>query len=186
MNARGAPVLASAGQYLGESHLDAAIRHLAAALAVDSVMPEATRLLTEIAYASAEREPGLWLRDAVERALRQPLTPADLHIVAARWHRMRRELVEAEQSLSRAETLGADPGVLALERARTSIADGDSAAAVAQYLQGLVGLSAKGRDLYRQDIAAIISADSLAAFDELALEDLETWLKLFWAERVSR
>lgn len=183
MNARGAPVLASAGQYLGESHLDAAIRHLAAALAVDSVMPEATRLLTRIAYASGEREPRGWLRNSVERALRQTLTPAKLHIVAARWHRMQNELSEAEERLTRAEALEADPGVIALERARTFIAAGDSASAVDQYLQGIVGLSAEGRDLYRQDIAALISPDSLAVFDQLSPPELESWLRLFWAER---
>lgn len=183
LNEADAPVLASAGQLLNESHLRAALRHLDAALAKDSAFVPARLLLAALLLPSGDRELDTWSRAAVERerTLAQPLV--ELQIVRARALRTERSYREALAEFESAVFRGGDHSLLALERARTLMALGDTAAAVATYWNGVEQLTPTGRAWYRQDLGWIVSEDSLASFDAEPLEGVSRWLQRFWAER---
>src|SRR5690606_38355979 len=138
-------------------------RHLREALARDPDFMPARRTVAELAYASGDRE----LRDDMREALAIEVTHVsplpDALIAWSRHQRERREHELAFAVLERAEALGADRSVLALERARSLASLDDLAAATRWYWEGLENLTPAGRALYRQDLEWILSPDSLAS-----------------------
>lgn len=183
MHDLGAPHLQSEGSTLGESHLAAMWRHLSAALRRDPAFMRGRLLLAELAYASGDRELHDGMLDAltVEVSRRDPLPEA---LVA--WGRHRRTAGDHAVALAifeRAGQLGADASVVALERARTLEALDRPDDARTAYWQGADGITARGRQLYRQDLGWILDDDSLAAFDAVPDGEVAGWLRRFWGER---
>lgn len=178
-----APVLASVYQRPNESHLRVAIRLLDDALDRDSTFIPARELLAALLLPSGDRELDNHSRHSVERerTLAQPLV--ELQIVRARALRTERAYREALAEFEAAVFRGGDRSLLALERARTLMALGDTVAAIATYWNGVDHLTATGRIWYRQDLGWIVSEDSLASFDAEPLEGVGLWLQRFWAER---
>ncbi len=99
--------------------------------------------------------------------------------------RTEREYDTALAVFDRAEASGGDTMRLDLERARTLRALHDSTAAVAAYWDGVTHLTPIGRQAYRFDLAWIVGADSLAAFDRLPDDSVAGWLHRFWDERAT-
>lgn len=183
LNHANAPVIGSAGQLPNESHLLAALRHLDAALGNDTTFAPARRLLATLLLPSGDRGLDRFSRRAVdrERTLDAPLV--ELQIVRARALRTERAYQEALAEFEAAVFRGGDRSLLALERARTLTALGDTAAGMAAYWAGVDHLTATGRTWYRHDLGWIVREDSLAAFDAEPLERVGAWLQRFWAER---
>lgn len=158
-------------------------RSLREALRIDPDFPEARRFLLELLVAGGDR----LLRDDQIAMLRTEVSRADPDpdalLVWGRWQRTLRNYDSALATFNRAASLGGDRSRLALERARTLRALHDSTGAVAAYWDGLAHLTPAGRALYRTDIAWIVDADSLAAFDAVPDSALARWMHAFWAER---
>jgi hypothetical protein len=178
-----APITNSAGQLEGEQHLRATFRHLAAALAADSSFLPARELLATLLFPAGDRELEEFARRAVAREMTLDAPLLDLRIVAARALRTERAYTEALATFDAAVFRGGDRALLALERARTLTALGDTTAAVAAYWHGVDRLTAAARPWYRQDLGWIVGEDSLATFDAEPLERVGSWLHRFWAER---
>jgi hypothetical protein len=183
LNNAESPILNSAGQIEAEAHLQAVFRHLDAALTSDSTFLPARRLLAELLLPGGDRELDAFARRAVlrEMTLDEPLL--DLQIVHARALRTERKYRDALATFDAAVFRGGDRAMLALERARTLTALGDTTAAVAAYWHGVDRLTAAARPWYRQDLGWIVGEDSLATFDAEPLERVGSWLHRFWAER---
>ncbi len=183
LNNAESPILNSAGQIEGEPHLRAVIRHLDAALASDSAFLPARRLLTDLLFPGGDRELDEFARRAVVREMTFDEPLLDLQIVHARALRTEGAYTEALATFDAAVFRGGDRALLALERARTLTALGDTTAAVAAYWHGVDRLTAAARPWYRQDLGWIVGEDSLATFDAEPLERVGSWLHRFWAER---
>jgi hypothetical protein len=179
----GAAISNSAGQLEGEQHLRATFRHLEAALGADSALLPARRLLAALLFPGGDRELDPFARRAVAREMSFGDPLLNLQIVHARALRTERKHREALAAFDAAVFRGGDRALLALERARTLTALGDTAAAVAAYWHGVDHLTDAARPWYRQDLGWIISEDSLASFDAEPLEHVGAWLHRFWAER---
>ncbi len=179
----GAPTTGSEGLISGETHLAAMWRHLYAALRRDGDFAPARVLLVELAYAGGDRE----LHDDMEAALAQEVSRKDplpkALVIWARQKRAQGEHAIALAILDRAGQLGADPGVVALERARCLEALDRPDDARRAYWQGADAPTADGRQLYRQDLGWILDDDSLAAFDAVPDGEMGSWLRRFWAGR---
>lgn len=179
----GAPVIQSEGSRDGEPYLQAMWRHLLEALARDQSMLRARVLLAQLSYPVGEREllPGVAEALATEASRRDALPEA---LIA--WARYKRSLREFEVALGifeAAQRHGADPSVIALERARTLVALGRTGEAVASYWQGAARLTPHGKDLYLQDLGWILLEDTLSAFAAVAPAEAPGWLRRFWGER---
>ena len=183
LNNVAAPVINSAGQIEAEAHLQAVIRHLDAALASDSTFLPARRLLAELLLPGGDRELDAFARRAVVREMTFDEPLLALQIVHARALRAERKYTDALATFDAAVFRGGDRALLALERARTLTALGDTTAAVTTYWHGVDHLTAAARPWFRQDLGWIVGEDSLAAFDAEPLERLGSWLHRFWAER---
>ena len=182
--ARGAWIeVASDGVKPGEKYRDALWRTLRESLDLDHELTAARELLVSLSIPGGDRT----LRDdqaaAFSREVARPHPDAGALVVWARHLRTTGAFDSALVYFARAEAAGADRSVIALERARTERAVGDTAGATRSYWAGLRPLSAAGRELYRFDLAWIISSDSLAAFDRLADTAVTPWLHRFWDER---
>lgn len=177
------PVIQSAGIRDGEAHLEATWRHLLEALRRDPTMLPARRLLVELTYPSGDRE----LRADTRAALQGEMDTGDplpgAMVVWARHQRINRAHEVALAIFERAEARGADPSIVALERARTLAALGRSDAASAAYWAGVARLTPEGRELYTQDLGWILDADSLQSFRMAAPGEEFGWLRRFWGER---
>ena len=179
----GAPVIQSEGAHDGEPHLQTMWRHLLEALARDPAFGRARVLLAQLSYPSGDREllPGVAEALAVEVA--RPDALADALVTWGRHKRAERQFEIALRVLDAARARGADPVVIALERARTLIALGRTAEAVAEYWRGTERPTVRGRELYRQDLGWILLDDSLATFDAVPDDEVAPWLRRFWGER---
>lgn len=179
----GAPTTGSEGLIPGETHLAAMWRHLYAALRRDADFAPARVLLVELAYAGGDRA----LHDDMLAAIAQEVSRKDplpkALVVWARQKRVERDDAIALAILERARGLGADPGVVALERARCLEALGRPDEARLAYWQGVDHPTADARQLYRQDLGWILDDDSLAVFDAVPDAELGSWLRRFWAGR---
>ena len=178
-----APVIASAGSRLGEPHVAAMWRHLLEATRRDPDLLRARILLAELAYAAGDREPPPDVREALAVEVTRRDARPEAMVAWARHQRALGATPVALAILDRAAQLGADPSVLALERARTLAALDRIDDARASYWQGLDPLTRDGHALYRQDVAWLVDADSIAAFDAVARAEVGAWLRRFWAER---
>ncbi len=183
MHDLGAPVLASQGTHLGELHLEAMWRHLLEALHRDPDFLRARSLLGELAYASGDRTLHDDMRDALAIEVSRPDPLPDALVAWGRHQRTELKYAIALAIFDRAQQIGADPSVIALERARTLEALGQSEPARAAYWAGAERLTPRGRDLYRQDLGWILDDDSLATFDAVPDGEVAGWLRRFWGER---
>lgn len=171
------------GKREGEWYQEALWRHLSDALKKDASLAESRALALSIMIAEGDRE----LRSAERAALAQLLTvphrEADLWLINGRDLRNREHYAGALHAFDSAVVGGGDASRLALERARTLRALGDTTAAVAAYWSGLAHPSAAGRRVYRIDLAWIVTSDSLADFDAAPDDSLLPFVRRFWAQR---
>jgi hypothetical protein len=178
-----APVILSAGLIEGESHVEAAWRHLHQSISTDSGFSPARSLALHVLAAEGDRE----LRGD-ERALlhlllrRRNPEPAAL-LVAARDFRTHRRHDSALVMLDRAVAAHGDLATLQLERARTLHALGDTLQARLAYWDGIAHLTPAGREMYRHDLAWIMPPDSLVLFDRIPDDSVSDWMYRVWAQR---
>lgn len=177
------PILASPGQLAGETFVEATFRHLDLALAVDSTFMPARRMLAGILLSGGDRELDKNARRALARELTLDVPLPEMQIAHGRALRNERRYGEALAAFEAAVFNGGDRSLLALERARTLTALGDTTAATTAYWQGVDHMTPAARPVYRQDLGWIVSEDSLASFDAEPLERVGSWLYRFWAER---
>jgi hypothetical protein len=174
---------ASDGMKPGEKYGEAIWRSLREALDLDQDLRPARDLLISLTLPGGDRT----LRDdqiaVFARLVARPHPDAGVLLIWARHLRTHRAFDSALAYLDRANTAGADPSVIALERARTLRATGDTAGAAQSYWAGVQQLTPAGRELYRFDLAWIISGDSLASFNALPDSAVPAWLHRFWNER---
>lgn len=179
----GAEFKLSAGAEEGEQYIDAAMRHLAAAIKADPEMPEARRLALDVLVPEGDRE----LRapeQAMLRALLARRDPeADALLVEGRRLRTALKYDNALAFFDRSLAAGGDKSRLQLERARTLQALGDSAGAGLAYWRGVEQLTPIGRESYRHDLAWILAPDTLTQFDKLPADSVSPWLRDFWVRR---
>ena len=173
----------SDGKELAEKHTDAVWRTLRLALDRDEAFPNARRFLGAHAAAGGDR----FLRPdqviALQREVRR--SDADPNALLA-WARHLRTLQDYHRAIgmfNRAGESGVDRSVLALDRARTLLAVGDTAAASAAYWAGAGQLTAAGRERYRFDLWWIAEPEDLAVFDETPDNAIQAWLQRFWNAR---
>lgn len=180
---RGAPALPGDGRREGETDITAAWRHLHHALERDSTLAEARDLLIDLTIRSGDRELDELARRAITPIVEQRDAPANAWIVLGRALRTELSHDSALAAFDSAAARGGDRSVIALERARTLVALGDSNRGVAAYWDGARSLTAAGRSLYRQDLEWIVSTDSILGFDSTVGADATVWLRRFWGER---
>lgn len=173
----------SDGQLQGESHVEAAWRHLRDALKRDATSPDARRPAIELFVAAGDRELPSVQQQAFNRLIAAGTPEADLLLVFGRLLRTRRQFDSSVAAFDRALAAGGDRSRLQLERARTLRSLGDSAGAVAAYWDGARRPSSIGRTAYRTDLAWILPPDSLTGFDAAQGDSLLPWLTTFWAMR---
>lgn len=178
------PVIDSDGKRVGDDHQEALWRQLDLALELDPAFLPARTLAVHYLERSGDRD----LRPAMQRilarevALDAPLP--DALLVEGRAERIAGHDSLAVVAFRRAATLGSDRSVIDLELARSLATLGDTAAARQRYWAGLDSLTPRGRELYRNDFAWILDADSLRSFDRAAERGrLRDWALRFWAER---
>ncbi|MES2303927.1 MAG: hypothetical protein V4558_00370 [Gemmatimonadota bacterium] len=174
---------ASPGQMEGESDAAAVWRHLRNALKRDPDALPARQLAIELLVRSGDRELPSVQQQLLDGLLRSATPEADALLVLGRTLRGREHYDSALQAFVRSGMRGGDGSRLALERARTLRAMGDSVGAAAAYWSGLAPLSFTGRVAYRTDLAWIVGSDSLAAFDTMPTDSIRPWLERFWARR---
>lgn len=177
------PLRASAGAVEGEQHLEAATRHLRAALERDPDLRQARQLLVDLTLPSADRTLRADVREAIAREVSRPDALPGALVVWARHLRAERQYDSALATFNRAGDAGFDPSVLGLERARTLTALGRPRVGRDAYWEGVARLTEAGRQALRQDLGYILTTDSLASFDAVAPADVEAWLRRFWGER---
>ncbi len=181
---RQAPVINAEGKREGEDHQEAMWSQLDRALAADSGFPPARRLAMHLLERAGDRDLRDVTRRVLERELRRPDALADALRAGARAARSAGDDSLALTLLREAERRGTDRGVVALERARTLAALGDSMAAGTTYWDGARQASPATLELYRADLAWILDADSLASFDRATRRGgVQGWLERFWASR---
>jgi hypothetical protein len=174
---------ASDGIKPGERYGEALWRSLRESLDLDHDLRPARDLLISLTLPGGDRT----LRDdqiaAFAALVARPHPDAGALLIWARHLRTNRAFDSALVLFDRAAAAGADPSVIGLERARTLRAMGDTAGATRSYWAGVQALTLAGRELYRFDLAWIISGDSLATFNTLADSAVPSWLHRFWDER---
>ena len=178
-----APVVASAGLHLGESHVEAAWRHLREALVIEPGFEPARRLALRILVPQGDRQLRPDERAGLAVLLRRPEPEPDALLVWGRALRSRGRNDSALVAFDRALATGGDRSVLNLERARTLRAVDDTAAARVAYWDGLDHVTPAGRQLYRMDLAWMLDPDSLTSFYNAPDDSLPVWMRRFWAER---
>ncbi len=179
---RGAPLIGS-GVREGEAYLDAAWRYLREGMQRDANLPSLRALAVHTLVVSGDRIIQDNAVTTLRILLRDRYPHPDILLAAARYQRQQLHHDSALTYLGRAGLAGGDPAVLALERAWTLMALGDSTAAEQAYWFGLERLTPAGRDLYRYDLEWFLDADSLAVFDAVPLADAGVWLRRFWRGR---
>lgn len=170
---------------LGESHASAAWRQINEALRRAPQHASTQALARSLLLARGERYPISGEEEGLRRLLAaDPDDPAAL-VVAARERRASGDLRGAVALLERVTSDAELASVAHLELARTHSLLGDSFAAVAEYWEGLRGLSVTGRELYLHDIGMLITPDSLSVARAAAesSEGLLPWLQRFWRIR---
>jgi tetratricopeptide (TPR) repeat protein len=178
-----APVVASAGLHIGESHVEAGWRHLREALETDSGFEPARRLALRNLVLDDDRLLRPDERASLAVLLRRPRPEPEALLVRGRVLRNRKQYDSALVAFDSALASGGDRSRLDLERARTLRALDDTAAARRAYWDGLAHLTPAGRQLYRMDLAWMLDPDSLKPFDRVPDDSLVGWMHRFWAER---
>ncbi len=177
------PLRPDDGKSQFESYPDAMWRNLRAALEHEPELTAARRWFVSLAVAGGDRllqpDQGVVLAREVTRANPAP----DALLAWGRSLRTYRIYDSALAVFNRAAGLGGDRSRLDLERARTMRALHDTTGASAAYWDGIAHLTPVGRELYRYDLAWLISADSLVAFDKTPDGGVARWLHRFWDER---
>lgn len=178
------PVLASAGSLEGESHVESAWRHLAAALTRDPTNPTARTLATRLLVARGERIPRENESSALASMLARFPDDPDLLLVAGREARMRGDSARAVRDLLRAAAAGGSArGDIQLDLARAAQQSGDTALARRAYFAGSRDPSPAARLAYRMDLAWILPEDSMRTVDAVPNAEFTHWLEIFWNGR---
>lgn len=178
-----APVTLSAGIGAGQSHVEAAWRHLRQSISTDSSFEPARALAVRILVAEGDRELRADERTLLRLLVRRRDPEPGALLVEARDFRMHRRYDSALAVFDRALAAHGDGSTLQLERARTLHALGDTLEARLAYWDGVAHLTPAGREMYRHDLAWIVAPDSLTLFDRVPDASVEDWLYRFWAQR---
>jgi hypothetical protein len=178
-----APVTLSAGIGEGQSHVEAAWRHLRQSISTDSSFEPARSLALRILVAEGDRELRGDERVLVRVLLQRRDPEPGALLVEARDFRTHRRYDSALVLFDRAVAAHGDLSTLQLERARTLHALGDTLQARLAYWDGIADLTPAGREMYRHDLAWIVAPDSLSLFDRIPDASVADWLYRFWAQR---
>jgi len=176
-------LLPDGGRAPEEPYADAAWRNLGEALRRDPEFASARRWMIALLVPGGDRLLNDDQQAMIAREVARPNPDADALLVWARHLRALRLYDSALATFDRSLALGGDPSRLSLERARTLRALHDTTGASAAYWNGIAQLTPTGRGMYRYDLAWIVGADSLAAFDRVPDSALAGWLHRFWDER---
>ena len=109
--------------------------------------------------------------------------PAVVHLAMSRMHFRMKRYTESLAELEAYRTKGGDPGVAAIESARSLGALERWPEAVERYLSGLQVMDSLGRAEYRGDLAWIAAEWEMNQFDSLPLKDVGPWITRFFRER---
>jgi tetratricopeptide (TPR) repeat protein len=166
----------------GVYYHDAALHALGKALEADAAFVPAAELLGDVLLPFGERS----LKDELTRAVRRA---AASNQAASPWlalGRLYRNLHHSDSAIIAFQqylTLGGDSGLGLLEEARSRFARGQMKAASTAYYTGARVADALARQAYRRDLGWVASPEELEAFDHLAGDSLEPFVRAFWAKR---
>lgn len=174
------PTIASAGSRLGEPHIDAMWRHLTLALSHDLDLEPARTMLGDLLSEMADRVLPTMLTDL----LRTEVTRSDARASAlVAWARYQRGLGQPDLALTiqrAALDAGADPSVVAIDRAYALATLGRIPEAVAAYQEGLIHLGPSGRDRYTQDLGWTVPPDFFDHYDTLDDSSAAEAITQYW------
>ncbi len=179
---RGAP-LAGGGVREGEAYVEAAWRYLREGLEREPTLESLRETIRRLLIVSGDRVMHDDERAAMRILLADQFPHPDVLLAAARYQRQVGHPDSAMYFLNRAALAEGDPALLALERAWTLMALGDSADAEDAYWRGVERMTPTGRELYRYDLEWFLDEDSLAVFDAVPLAGVADWLRSFWRGR---
>ncbi len=173
----------SDGKELAEKHADALWRTLRTALDRDPNLRNARRFLAELTAAGGDRflRPDQFV--ALQRESHQADADPDALLTWGRHLRTLQDYHRALEMFDRSQQSGGDASRIALERARTLLALGDTVAATDAYWWGADHLSLAGRQGYRADLWWIAEPEEMTAFDEMPDNGIAVWLRRFWGAR---
>jgi hypothetical protein len=170
------------GQFDGEALSDAVWRHYREVFRRQPTFAPARRLILTPLVAAGDRVLHDPQREIVLAILAAAPDDPDALLVHARDLRTAQRYDSALAAFD-AALPRADRGLIQLERARTLLALGDSAGAVAAYLEGTRYPTPTSRIAYRYDLEWILEPDTLALFNAATPEGMSAWLQRFWAQR---
>ena len=173
-----APLLASEGSSDGETHFNAAWRHLLQALHREPGHHASRRLLAELSYPAGDRELGDDMRDALAIEISRPDASAAALITWARDQRAHGRLDEALAFFARAEASGGDRSALALERARTLFALASHISPRSSWSRWISSPHAAGISIVKTYSGFCWQSHVL--FDTVPDADVGRWLVRFW------
>ncbi len=166
-----------------EPYAVASWRYLVEALRRDPEFAPARRWMIGLMVAGGDRLMIEEQRAMLEREVARPMPDPDALLVWGRYLRAERRYDKALTAFNQSLARGGDSSRLALERARTLRTLHNRDGAAAAYWSGIDHLTAVGREMYHYDLAWIVAADSLAAFDRTPDNAVAGWLHRFWDER---
>jgi hypothetical protein len=167
----------------GETFEQAFWRSVRQTLHIDPDFPGLQRWILPTLVAGGDRLLRSDQLAVVQRVVSRRDPDPDALLVWGRYLRAERDYLDALTTFNMALARGGDTMRLDLERARTLRALHDSIGAGWAYWDGLRHITPVGRRFYRFDLAWIVSADSLKAFDRVPDDSLAWWLHRFWDER---
>lgn len=165
----------------GESNASAIWRFLGEAQDRDPGFGPARDLFLRLTLASGYRDQP----EVIRRTLRGYADAADWRalVVLGRIATSDRAPTIALATFDSALARGADTSLVQLERARALAALGRTPEARAAYWASLARPSGAARLEHHVDLWWITSSDSLAAFDALPIDSVESWMRTFWLRR---
>jgi len=172
--------IASAGSRLGESHIDAVWRHLTMALARDPDLAPARTMLSDLLNEMGDRVLPPMLVGLLRTEVTRPDARASALVAWARYHRGVGQPDMALAILQTALDAGADPSVVALDRAYALASLGRIPEAARAYRDGVLHLGSAGRSRYTQDLGWTVPPDFFDRYDTLEDSSAGAAITAYW------
>lgn len=184
--ASGKPMPAAYDDVAGGTHYDGYVVELRRLLTIEPEFRPALDWVARTAAEEGDREQPKALLRLLEWADSAGLATPDVPLVLARNARTAGKYDSSLALLGTYETRGGDPGVAALERARTLAFRGQLNEAAAAWSAGLTRPSPATREAYGADLAWIATPRERARFDSVPDDSLAQFAQAFWARREAR
>lgn len=184
--ASGKPIPAAYDDVAGGTHYDGYVIELRRLLAIEPDFRPALDWVARAAAAEGDREQPKELLRLLSWSDSAGLATPDVPLVFAR---ATRTAGQYDSSLAWIRTFrerGGDPGIAALERARTLAYLNQLNEAAASWSAGLVAPSGAAREAYRDDLEWVATPAELARYDSLPADSLAAFGHAFWARREAR